>query len=143
MAVERYIAAASLGLFAMFAGEMVTVYSFMVDPAIDMFEPLPKLLQFVSIGAAPAAIMAGVSYIMSRRYGSRPVGTMIIAGGASMLAGTAYTAVVLVAKIQPEFAALDAVVALPPIMAAASIPVIVTGALLFRIKKRRMPKSYL
>ena len=91
MAVEKYIAAASLGLFAMFAGEIVTVYHFMIDPATEMFEPEPKLLQFISIGVAPAAIMTGVAYIMSRRHGSRIIGAMIVSGGIIMLAGMAYT----------------------------------------------------
>ena len=31
MAVEKYIAAASLGLFIMFVGEIITMYNFMQD----------------------------------------------------------------------------------------------------------------
>ena len=141
MAIERYIAAASLGLFAMFAGEMITVYSFMIDPATEMFEPEPKLLQFISIGVAPAAIMTGVSYIMARRYGSRPIGTMIIAGGAVMLAGMAYTWT-LVDQIQDEFRS-EPVLILPPLFMGISVSVMVFGARLLRLKKRRMKKDYL
>ena len=141
MAVERYIAAASLGLFVMFAGEVITVYSFMIDPATEMFEPEPKLLQFISIGVAPACIMAAVSYIMSRRYGSRPVGSMVVAGGASMLAGMLY-ANTLVGQVQEEFL-LDSVVALPPLFMVVSVPVMAFGALLFRTRRRRTKKNYL
>lgn len=141
MAVERYIAAASLGLFVMFAGEVITVYNFMIDPATEMFEPEPKLLQFISIGVAPACIMAAVSYIMSRRYGSRLVGSMVVAGGAAMLAGMLY-ANTLVGQIQEEFL-LDSVVALPPMFMAVSVPVMAFGALLFRTRRRRTKKNYL
>lgn len=141
MAVERYIAAASLGLFVMFAGEVITVYNFMIDPATEMFEPEPKLLQFISIGVAPACIMAAVSYIMSRRYGSRQVGSMVVAGGAAMLAGMLY-ANTLVGQIQEEFL-LDSVVALPPMFMAVSVPVMAFGALLFRTRRRRTKKNYL
>jgi len=141
MAVEKYIAAASLGLFAMFVGEIITVYYFMIDPATEMFEPEPKLLQFISIGVAPAAIMTGVAYIMSRRYGSKPIGAMILAGGIVLLAGMAYTHTI-VDQIQDEFK-LDSVMAVPPVFMAVSVPVMVFGALLLRIKKRRARKDYL
>ncbi len=141
MAVEKYIAAASLGLFAMFAGEMITVYHFMIDPATEMFEPEPKILQFISIGVAPAAIMAGVSYIMARRYGSRLIGTLIIAGGAAMLVGMIYT-YTLTDYIQDEFKT-DSVIILPPLFMVLSAPVMIFGALLFRIKRRRVKKNYL
>lgn len=140
MAVEKYIAAASLGLFAMFAGEIITVYAFMINPATEMFEPEPKMLQFISIGAAPAAILAGVSYIMARRYGSRPIGAMIFAGGAVMLAGMAY-AHTLADQIQDEFK-LDSVAVLPPLFMALSVPVMAFGAMLFRTKRRRAKKGY-
>ena len=62
MAVEKYIAAAGLGLFIMFAGEIITIYNFMQDVPGEtesfILEPDPKILQFISIGAAPAVIMA-------------------------------------------------------------------------------------
>lgn len=139
MAVERYIAAASLGLFVMFVGEMITVYNFMIDPATEMFEPEPKILQFISIGVAPASILAGVSYIMSRRYGSRPVGLMILSGGATLLAGMAVTQTFL-DRIQEEFL-LDSVILLPPVFMAVSVPVMAVGAMLLRAKKRRGAKK--
>lgn len=141
MAVEKYIAAASLGLFVMFAGEIITVYNFMIDPATEMFEPEPKLLQFISIGVAPAVIMTGTSYIMARRYGSRLIGTMIVAGGIAMLAGMTY-ANTLVDQIQDEFK-MQSVVMLPTLFMAVSVPVMVFGALLLRVKKRRPRKDLL
>ncbi|MCY4252859.1 MAG: hypothetical protein OXU86_04865 [Thaumarchaeota archaeon] len=133
MGIERYIAAASMGLFAMFAAEIVVFYNFLQDPHMPI-EASPKILQFVSIGVAPACILAAVSYIMSRRYGSRAIGAMICAGGAAMLAGMAYahTQVGGIAAEHLEFA----VVAVPAVFAAVSVPVIVVGASLLRERKR-------
>lgn len=138
--VETYIAAAGLGLFVMFAAEMATVYTYMLDPALEFFEPEPKLLQFISIGAAPASIMAAVSHIMSRRYGSRRVGAMTAAGGAAMLAGVAYAA--QIAPGIPEGMLTPAVAAAPYVFAAVSLPVMASGMLLFRTRPRRAKKGY-
>lgn len=144
MAVEKYIAAASLGLFAMFVGEMISIYTFMVNPPDLEFgfdlEPDPKILQFISIGVAPASIMAGVSFIMSKRYGSKPIGMMIIAGGVILLMGMIYVSTLL-DKIESKYL-VDSVVLSPPVFMGVSIPIIVVGALLLRIKKKRQPKEY-
>src|SRR3972149_2856760 len=86
MGIEKYIAAASLGLFIMFVGEINTLYYFMIQPPIDV-EPEPKILQFISIGVAPACVLAGTTFIMSKRYGSKPIGLMIIASGVILFVG--------------------------------------------------------
>ncbi len=139
MAIEKYIAAASLGLFIMFVGEILTLYDFMIDPLREV-QPAPKVLQFISIGVAPAVILAGVSFIMAKRYGSKPVGTMIIAGGAIMFAGMAI-ANTLVEDIE-EIYLVFTVTITPPLFMGVSIPVMITGALLFRIKKKKPKKEY-
>lgn len=141
MGVEKYIAAAGLGLFAMFAAEMATVYNYMLDPSIEFFEPEPKLLQFISIGAAPACIMAAVSHIMTKRHGSRAVGAMTAGGGAVMLAGAAYAA--QIAPGIPAGMLTPPVEAAPYVFAAVAIPVMASGALLFRVRPRRARKDYL
>ena len=84
--VEKWLAIISVALFAMFAGEMISVYYFMLTVPEDAvvaqgFTPDPKLIQFVSIGVAPAGILAAVAYIMSRNYGSKQIGGLIIVGG--------------------------------------------------------------
>ena len=90
--VEKWLAVISVALFAMFAGEMISVYYFMLTVPEDAvvaqgFTPDPKLIQFVSIGVAPAGILAAVAYIMSRNYGSKQIGGLIIVGGIILLAG--------------------------------------------------------
>ena len=144
MAVEKYIAAASLGLFIMFAGEIITIYNFMQDAPGEtstfILEPDPKILQFISIGAAPALIMSAVSYIMSKRYGSKPIGMMIIAGGAIMLGGMAY-AHSLIDGINSVYEN-EFIPIITPLFMIVSIPVIIVGLMLLRVKKRRPKKEY-
>ncbi|MFB5598583.1 MAG: hypothetical protein ACE5RJ_06180 [Nitrosopumilaceae archaeon] len=139
MAIEKYIAAASLGLFIMFVGEIVTLYDFMIDPLRDV-EPGPKVLQFISIGAAPAVILTGASYLFVRRYGSKLIGSMIIAGGAIMLVGMIY-AYSLLDYIEPSYL-VDPVTITPPLFILVSIPVMVVGGILLKEKKRRAKKDY-
>ncbi len=144
MAVERYIAAAGLGLFAMFAGEIITVYNFMQDEPLHggsfVLEPDPKILQFISIGAAPALVMAGVSFLMARRHGSRQIGAMIIAGGAVMLAGMA-VAHSMIDGMDPAYES-EFVPVVTPLFMAASVPVMAVGASLLRTRERRRKKEY-
>lgn len=143
MPIEKYIAAAGLGLFVMFAGEIITIYNFMqTEPmhASFILEPDPKILQFISIGAAPAVIMVGVSFIMSRRYGSKPIGIMTIIGGAVMLTGMAF-AHTLIDGINPLYKS-SFVPIITPLFMAVSIPVMIVGAMLLRIKQQRPKKRY-
>ena len=148
MAVEKYIAAASLGLFVMFVGEIISLYVFMIEPPqpddpfslIGEFEADPKIFQFISIGVAPASIMAGVSFILTKRYGSKPIGIMIVAGGAILLVGMVYVNS-LVSKIEPQYLT-DVISFIPLLFMAVSIPVMVVGASLLRVKKPRKKKDF-
>ena len=143
MAIEKYIAVAGLGLFAMFVGEIITIYDYMSEEPesrVLQIEPDPKIFQYISIGVAPAVILVGISFIMSKGYGSKPVGTMIIAGGGILLVGM-YYANLLVSNIESVYLT-DAVLFTPPLFMAISIPVMVVGGLLFRIKKRKKKKDF-
>lgn len=139
MAVEKYVAAASLGLFIIFVGEIITLYDFMIEPQREV-EPAPKVLQFISIGIAPALILTGTSFIMTKKYGSKQIGAMIIAGGAVLLVGMSY-AYTLLDKIEPNHLVF-AVSITPPLFITVSIPVMVVGILLLREKKKRPKKEY-
>jgi hypothetical protein len=139
MTIEKYIAAASLGLFIMFVGEILTLYNFLINPLEDI-EPTPKILQFISIGIAPAVILAGTSFIMAKRYGSKPIGVMILAGGIILLVGMFY-AQTLLQDINKDY--LDQTVTITPqLFMGISIPVIATGIILLRIKKKKPKKEY-
>jgi len=145
MAIEKWLAVTSLGLFAMFAGEMISIYYFMTDvpEALEFsitFDADPKIFQFISIGAAPAGILAAVPYIMTKRYGSKSIGGLIIAGGVVMFIGmvVSYS---LVDKIDDVYIT-DVVKFSPVLFMIMSAPVIAVGAYLSKEKKKRPKKEF-
>jgi len=145
MAIEKWLAITSLGLFAMFAGEMISIYNFMTDVPESLeftitFDPDPKIFQFISIGAAPAGILAAVPFIMSRRYGSKPIGGLIAAGGVIMLVGMIVTNF-MIEKIDSAYLT-DVVRYTPLLFMVLSIPVIIVGVYLTKEKKKRPKKEF-
>ena len=140
MGIEKYIAAASLGLFIMFVAEIISLYHFMIQPLISV-EPEPKILQFISIGVAPACVLAGTSFIMSKRYGSKPIGLMIIASGVILFVGMMIARSIIDSIDQAYL--IGTVIITPPLFMGVSIPVIIFGVILFRIKKPKPKKEYL
>jgi hypothetical protein len=145
MGIEKWVAAVSLALFVMFVGEMLSIYIFMTDVPETFefglaFDATPKILQFISIGVGPAGIMAGLSYLMARRYGSKPIGYLIIAGGIVMLVGMTYC-FILVDKIEDSFLT-DTVTFTPILFMVLSFPVMAVGASLLKIKLKRSKKEY-
>jgi RsiW-degrading membrane proteinase PrsW (M82 family) len=139
MGIEKYIAIASLGLYIMFVGEILTLYDFMIEPRVEV-EPEPKVLQYISIGIAPAVILTGTSFIMAKRYGSKPIGAMIISGGIILLVGM-FVAQLLLDEVEPVYL-VQAVTLTPPLFMIVSIPVMIVGAVLLKIKKQRPKKEY-
>ena len=128
-----YIAMAGIGLYAVFVGEIISIFNFMSNPTLTI-EPESKILQFISIGAAPGVIMSGTSYLIARKFGSKQIGWLVIAGGIVLLVGMscAYT---MLDSIDKDYHVLTVII-VPPLFMVVSIPVIIVGALLFRIKKR-------
>ena len=139
MAIEKWIAAASLGLFVMFVAEILTIFHYLTNPSQEI-EPGTKILEYISISVAPAVILAGISFIMSKRYGSKPIGAMIMIGGVVLLGGM-YYANTLLPQISQSYLVTE-VTLTPQIFMVVSIPVIITGAILFKIKKVRPKKEY-
>jgi hypothetical protein len=133
MAIEKWVGAASLGLFIMFVAQIITIFNYLSNPSQEI-QPGPKVLEFISIGVAPAMILAGTSYLLSRRFGSRLIGSMIISGGAILLAGM-YYANNMLAHI-PSVYLVTEVTVTPPLFMAVSILVMIVGALLFRLKPK-------
>jgi len=145
MSLEKWAAIASVGLFAMFVGEMISIYNFMTDIPTNLefavaFEPSPKILQFISIGVAPASILSGLSFILSRRYGSKQIGAMILGGGIILLIGMVYC-YTLLDKLVDSYV-VDSVVITPPLFMGISIPVMIVGIILIKTNKKRPKKEY-
>jgi len=145
MATETGLGILSVALFAMFAGEMISVYNFMInipedDGFLRAFSADSKIIQFVSIGVGPAGILAGVAFIMSKRHGSKQIGGMIIVGGIILLVGM-YVCYSMLDKIEDNYIT-DSVRYLPILFMALSAPVMGVGAYLMKLKKRRPKKEY-
>jgi hypothetical protein len=133
MAIEKWVGAASLGLFVLFVAEILTIFNYLSNPTQEI-QPGGKILQYISIGIAPAMILAGTSYLLSRRFGSRLIGSMIMAGGTILLAGM-YYANNMLAHIPSQYLVTEVTVT-PPFFMVVSIPVMIVGALLFRLKPK-------
>jgi hypothetical protein len=144
MAIQRYVAAVSIGLYIMFVGEIITLYNFMQDTPEQtisfILDPDPKIFQFISIGVAPATVMAGVAFMLTKQYGSKPIGYMIIAGGAILLGGMAF-AHSMIGGINPAYES-KVIPIFTPLVMAISIPIIIAGTRLLKIKKRKSKKDY-
>ena len=138
MQYGAYIAMAGIGLYAMFVGEIISIFNFMSDQTFATFEPESKILQFISIGAAPGLVMSGTSYMLARKFGSKQIGWLVIAGGIVLLVGMSYAYTIL-DSIDKDYQAFTVIIT-PPLFIVVSIPVMIVGALLFRLKKR--PKRY-
>ena len=144
MALEKYMAIAGLVLSIFFVAEVLTLFNFMIDPSDNDsfgFEAGPKLYQFISLNIAPATIMMGVSFHLSKRYGSRFNGMIIVLSGIIVLLGMAYASTMIEA-IKPSL--VDSSVEMTPVIfMGVSIPIIIFGAKLLKTRPRKPKKNYL
>ena len=99
-------------------------------------DPSSQIKEFISMSIAPAVVLSGISFLLGRRYGSRLAGSLIITGGIVTIFGMYYVNM-LIPKIIQAYVVPELTVS-PIIFSIVSIPVIVVGALLFRVKP--MPK---
>jgi len=131
-----YIAIAGIGLYAIFVGEIISIFHFMSEQTqtFATFEPESKMLQFISIGVAPAVIMSGTSYMLARKFGSKQIGWLIITGGIVLLVGMscAYT---MLDSINKDYQVFTVIIT-PPLFIVVSISVMIVGVLLLKTKKR-------
>ena len=137
MAMEKYIAIAGIALCVMFVGMIITIFQFMNEPTIDI-HPAEKVLQFISMSVAPATVMFGTSFMLARKFGSRQIGSLIIIGGIIVLIGM-FFANTLIDDIDKSYRVYTVTIT-PPLFMLVSIPIMIVGSLLFRLKKR--PKKY-
>ena len=82
--------------------------------------------------------MSGTSYMIARKFGSKQIGWLVIAGGVVLLIGMA-CAYTMLDSLDKDYQVFTVMIT-PPLFMIVSIPIMVVGALLFRIKKR--PKRY-
>ena len=144
MPVENWLALTSLVFFVMFVGQIISLeYLLFADKHPDLYTQNfidSKLFMFYSIGAGPAGILAAVPFIMTKTYGSRSTGIIIVAGGAILLAGM-LASYFIMDSINDDYVT-DYLQLTPILFIALSIPVIVVGANLMKEKKRRPKKEF-
>ena len=144
MSLEKYLAIAGLALSIFFVAEVITVFNFMSipsDEAMFAFEAAPKLFQFISLSIAPAMIVIGVSFVLSKRYGSKLNGLLIISSGVVVLLGMIFS-YTMIENIQEKL--IDITVEITPlIFMCVSIPIILVGIRLLKTKPRKPKKNYL
>jgi hypothetical protein len=133
VAIEKWIATASLGLFMMFIAQMISISIFLSHPSHDI-DPSSQIREFISISGAPALILSGSSFLLARRYGSRFCGSLIIAGGTVTLVWMNYVNTLLL-HVPPAYVVPELSIT-PTLFMAVSIPTMVVGGLLFRLKPR-------
>ena len=144
MALEKYLAVAGLALSVFFVAEIITLFNFMINPSDSAdfgFEAARKIFQFISLSIAPATIVFGVSFVLSKRYGSKLNGILMITAGVIVLAGMilAYS---MIEHIQEKL--IDtSVEATPIIFMVVSIPIIFFGTKLLKTRPRKPKKNYL
>ncbi len=131
MAIEKWIALASFGLFIMFVAQMISISVYLTHPSHDI-DPSSQIKEFISISIAPALILSGSSYVMGKRYGSRLAGSFIISGGIITIIGMYYVTI-LIKQIQDAYLVPELTVG-PFVFIVTSIPVIIIGSLLLRLK---------
>jgi hypothetical protein len=134
VAIEKWVAAASLGMFIMFVAELASISIFLKHPSYDI-DPSSQMREFISISGAPALILAGSSFLLARRYGSRLCGSLIIAGGIVTIVGMYYVSTMLVPNIPPVYLVSELSIT-PTLFMVISIPVIIIGSLLFKSKPK-------
>ncbi len=143
MALEKYLAIAGLALSVFFVAEIITLFNFMINPSdsVDFgFEAAPKIFQFISLSIAPATIVFGVSFVLSKRYGSKLNGTLMIISGVIILTGMSF-AYTMIEDIQEKL--IDSSVEITPIIfIIVSIPIIFFGIRLLKTKPRKPKKNY-
>ena len=144
MAIEKYMAIAGLTLCIFFVAEIITIFNYMSNSLLDdviLFEAKPKIFQFISMSVAPATIMFGVSFWLSKRYGSKLNGSLIALGGIVVLIGMGF-AYSMIPNIDAKL--IDDSIHITPILfMIVSIPIIIVGLRLFKTKLRKPKKNYL
>ena len=144
MALEKYLAIAGLALSIFFVAEIITVFNFMINPSDSAefgFEAAPKIFQFISLSIAPAAIVFGVSFVLSKRYGSKLNGMLMITAGVIILAGMILT-YTMIEHVQEKLMDISVEIT-PVIFMIVSIPIIIFGVRLLKTRPRKPKKNYL
>ena len=138
MKLETSIAAASFGLSIMFVVILISFYTFLIGPdgrgPDRVVDPPALMIQEVFISAAPAVILAGVAFFLTRTVGNKPAGLLLIGAGMVMIVGMVVSTGLL-PKI-PEQLKAGGIAVVPYIFMGAGAGVAGAGAYLAVVSKK-------
>ena len=147
MQLEYWLGLGSIAFFVLFVLVVSSLYFFMFDDPNTSDLPIdpdnfanPKLLQFISITIAPGGILAAVAFILSKYYGSKKIGALLVIDGIILLAGMAFSQTLIDDIAEPFMT--DTVLIIPPLFMVLSAPVIYFGIRLMKVRKPRPKKEY-
>jgi hypothetical protein len=138
MKLETWVSIGSIGLSAMFVTLIISFYNFLIIQGVNpsnIIDPASLLVQEVSISGAPAAVLAGVVFAMTRTIGNRPAGLLLIVSGAIMLAGM-IAALGMIPQIHRQYLVGGGIIVVPYMFMAAGAGIAGIGGYLAAVSKR-------
>jgi len=143
MKLEEWTSIASLGMSAMFVALLLSFYNFLIGPdgqgPGSVVDPGALILQNIFISAAPSVVLGGFAFGMTKSFGNRLVGIMIIAAGIVMIAGM-FAAVPMLERIDDQYI-VGVVGAAPYFFMAAGIGMMAVGGYVIAATKRKRIRS--
>jgi hypothetical protein len=139
MKLEEWTSLASLGLSVMFVTLLLSFYNFLIGPEGEgperVVDPGSLILQNIFISAAPCVVLAGFVFGMTKSFGNRIAGMLLVASGAVMIAGMA-ASIPLLARVPDQYV-VGVVGVVPYFFIAAGAGVAAVGGYLIAATKRR------
>jgi hypothetical protein len=141
--LEEWTSLASLGLSIMFVVLLLSFYNFLIGPQgkgpESVVDPGALVLQEIFISGAPSIALAGFAFGMSKTFGTRIGGIMLVASGIVMVAGMV-AGIPLLARIPGQYV-VGVVGYVPYFFMAAGAGVAAVGGYLIAATKRRRISS--
>jgi hypothetical protein len=137
--LEDWTSIASLGLCAMFVVLLLSFYNFLVGPEgkgpESVVDPGTLILQETFISGAPSVVLAGFVFGMSRTFGTRLGGLLLLASGVLMIAGMV-ASIPLLSRIPSQYV-VGIVAYVPYFFMATGAGVAALGGYLIAATKRK------
>lgn len=89
--LETWLSFASLGLCAMYVALLLSFYTFLIGPSGNgpntVVDPIAVMVQIVSMSGAPALVVSGIVFAMTRGSRDKGAGPILIAAGIILIVG--------------------------------------------------------
>ncbi len=89
--LETWLSFASLGLCAMYVALLFSFYTFLIGPNGNgpntVVDPVALMVQIVSISGAPALVISGIVFAMTRGSRNKGAGPILLVAGIILIVG--------------------------------------------------------